>query len=108
MGEGVCFVEISIERFAHVFLCCNRYGDIGKACARLAKAYGMKVVALRRNPKDSQGDRNVDQVRVDTSVAQLILCAVVDANELICIKYILMLISYYTNRQIGCRSGAAG
>jgi phosphoglycerate dehydrogenase-like enzyme len=26
------------------------YGDIGKACARLAKAYGMRIVALKRNP----------------------------------------------------------
>jgi phosphoglycerate dehydrogenase-like enzyme len=28
------------------------YGDIGKACGRLAKAYGMKVVALKRTPVD--------------------------------------------------------
>ena len=27
------------------------YGDIGKACARLASAYGMKTIALRRNPQ---------------------------------------------------------
>lgn len=26
------------------------YGDIGQACAKLAKAFGMKVVALRRRP----------------------------------------------------------
>jgi len=26
------------------------YGDIGRACARLASAYGMKIKALRRNP----------------------------------------------------------
>lgn len=25
------------------------YGDIGQACARLAKAFRMKVIALRRN-----------------------------------------------------------
>lgn len=28
--------------------CGNRYGDIGMATARLAKAYGMTVIALRR------------------------------------------------------------
>lgn len=33
------------------------YGDIGKACARLAKAYGMRIVALKRNPvKDDVAD----------------------------------------------------
>jgi len=26
------------------------YGDIGRACAKLAQSYGMRVVALRRNP----------------------------------------------------------
>mmetsp|Transcript_13186 Transcript_13186/g.17256 ORF Transcript_13186/g.17256 Transcript_13186/m.17256 type:complete len:82 (-) Transcript_13186:518-763(-) len=30
------------------------YGDIGRACAKLAKVYGMRVVALRRNPKLSE------------------------------------------------------
>jgi phosphoglycerate dehydrogenase-like enzyme len=30
------------------------YGDIGKACARLASAYGMRVVALKRNPSSLQ------------------------------------------------------
>ncbi|KAJ1418565.1 D-isomer specific 2-hydroxyacid dehydrogenase [Ochromonadaceae sp. CCMP2298] len=37
------------------------YGDIGAACARLAKAYGMRVLALRRNPDLCSGDANVDQ-----------------------------------------------
>lgn len=38
------------------------YGNIGQTCARLAKAYGMRVLALRRNPDISANDRNVDQV----------------------------------------------
>eukprot|EP00814_Leptocylindrus_danicus_P017105 CAMPEP_0116034802 /NCGR_PEP_ID=MMETSP0321-20121206/19891_1 /TAXON_ID=163516 /ORGANISM="Leptocylindrus danicus var. danicus, Strain B650" /LENGTH=355 /DNA_ID=CAMNT_0003511317 /DNA_START=242 /DNA_END=1309 /DNA_ORIENTATION=+ len=36
------------------------YGDIGRACAKLAKAYGMKVLALRRNPSLSDGDPYCD------------------------------------------------
>ncbi len=32
------------------------YGDIGRACAKLAHVYGMKIVALRRNPKLSVND----------------------------------------------------
>lgn len=32
------------------------YGDIGRACAKLAHVYGMKIVSLRRNPKLSVAD----------------------------------------------------
>ena len=32
------------------------YGDIGRACAKLAHVYGMKIIALRRNPKLSTQD----------------------------------------------------
>lgn len=32
------------------------YGDIGRSCAKLAHVYGMKIIALRRNPKLSAND----------------------------------------------------
>mmetsp|Transcript_22850 Transcript_22850/g.33881 ORF Transcript_22850/g.33881 Transcript_22850/m.33881 type:complete len:415 (+) Transcript_22850:68-1312(+) len=32
------------------------YGDVGRACAKLAHVYGMKIIALRRNPKLSTQD----------------------------------------------------
>lgn len=38
------------------------YGDIGMACAKLAVAYGMKVVGLRKNPQLSKDDKFVDIV----------------------------------------------
>jgi 3-hydroxyisobutyrate dehydrogenase-like beta-hydroxyacid dehydrogenase len=38
------------------------YGDIGRACAQRAKALGMRVVALRRNPQRSLGDECVDEL----------------------------------------------
>lgn len=38
------------------------YGDIGKACARLANVYGMTVVALRRHPFLSKDDPLCDVV----------------------------------------------
>jgi phosphoglycerate dehydrogenase-like enzyme len=38
------------------------YGDIGRACARRAKAMGMRVLALRRRPELSDGDPHVDRV----------------------------------------------
>jgi len=37
------------------------YGDIGRAAARLAKALGMRVIALRRRPENSHGDELVDE-----------------------------------------------
>jgi phosphoglycerate dehydrogenase-like enzyme len=40
------------------------YGNIGHACAKLAKAYGMRVLALRRNPEFSAQDKYVDEVSV--------------------------------------------
>lgn len=48
---------------SHTISCCNHclqgivgYGDIGQACARLAKAFKMKVVALRRNTQLSAAE----------------------------------------------------
>jgi phosphoglycerate dehydrogenase-like enzyme len=38
------------------------YGDIGRAIARRAHALGMKVLALRRRPEQSEGDPLVDEV----------------------------------------------
>ena len=38
------------------------YGDIGRAAAKLATAYGMKVIALRRNPDKSPEDPYCDVV----------------------------------------------
>jgi phosphoglycerate dehydrogenase-like enzyme len=38
------------------------HGDIGRAIARRAKAFGMRVLALRRNPARREGDEDVDYV----------------------------------------------
>lgn len=40
------------------------YGDIGRACAMLAKPFGMEVIALRKRPELSAGDEYVDEVCV--------------------------------------------
>ena len=37
------------------------YGDIGRACAKLADCYGMKVLALRRDPSKSKDDPYVKE-----------------------------------------------
>ena len=38
------------------------HGDIGRAVARRAKAFGMRVLALRRNPAPRPGDEHVDRI----------------------------------------------
>lgn len=38
------------------------YGDIGKAAARRAKAFDMKIIALRRRPEKSEGDNIADEI----------------------------------------------
>lgn len=38
------------------------YGEIGRECARLAKALGVKIYAMRRNPERSQNDPIVDRI----------------------------------------------
>lgn len=41
---------------------CGLAGSIGAACARLAKAYGMTVLALRRDTSRSKNDPHADVV----------------------------------------------
>jgi phosphoglycerate dehydrogenase-like enzyme len=38
------------------------HGDIGRAVARRAKAFGMRVLAVRRSTAPREGDEHVDQV----------------------------------------------
>ena len=38
------------------------YGDIGRAAAKLAQVYGMKIIALRRNPQKAEADPYCDVV----------------------------------------------
>lgn len=42
-------------------MCIIGYGDIGQACAKLAKAYGIKVIAIRRTPSKSNTDPYIDE-----------------------------------------------
>ena len=50
------WIKYSVEEIRGKTLGIVGYGDIGKATARLAKAYGMKIIALRRNPITSPKD----------------------------------------------------
>ncbi len=51
------------------------HGDIGRAIARRAKAFGMKVFALRRDTTPRAGDEDVDQVFANSDLHKMLpLC----------------------------------
>ena len=48
------------------------HGDIGRAIARRAKAFGMRVLALRRDPAPRVGDEDVDRVYATKDLHQML------------------------------------
>jgi len=48
------------------------HGDIGRAIARRAKALGMKVLALRRDPAPREGDEFVDRVYPNAKLHEML------------------------------------
>lgn len=48
------------------------HGDIGRAIARRAKAFGMRVLALRRDPSPRPGDEDVDRVYATKDLHQML------------------------------------
>ena len=48
------------------------YGEIGRACAEKAKAFGMKVLALRRRPELSSSDPLVDRVYTHAELHEML------------------------------------
>lgn len=61
-----------VEELAGATLGIVGYGGIGREAAKRAKAMGMKVLALRRHPGQSQGDPNLDAVYPHTAVDELV------------------------------------
>lgn len=48
------------------------YGEIGRECARLAKALGVKIYATRRNPERSKDDAKVDKIFAPSELHQML------------------------------------
>jgi phosphoglycerate dehydrogenase-like enzyme len=48
------------------------HGDIGRAVARRAKAFGMRVLALRRDPAPRAGDEHVDRVYATKDIHEML------------------------------------
>lgn len=49
------------------------YGEIGRATAELARAFGMNVLAVRRRPELSGGDPSVDQVFAPCQLGEMLV-----------------------------------
>ena len=58
------------------------HGDIGRAIARRAKAFGMKVLALRRDTAPRAGDEDVDQVFANADLHRCCRCAITWSRRL--------------------------
>ena len=56
------WVNMSVDELHGKTMGIVSYGTIGQACARLAKAFGMRVVANRRRPELSVDDPLVDEM----------------------------------------------
>lgn len=54
--------EFEIEELRGKTMGIVGYGDIGRATAKLASTFGMKIIALRRNPEKSELDPICDEV----------------------------------------------
>ncbi|MBV8898209.1 MAG: D-2-hydroxyacid dehydrogenase [Acidobacteriaceae bacterium] len=48
------------------------YGEIGRECARLAKALGVKIYATRRNPERSSGDPIISRMFASKDLHQML------------------------------------
>jgi phosphoglycerate dehydrogenase-like enzyme len=57
------------------------YGRIGQLTAERARAFGMKIIALRKRPELSKGDRNIDatytpgQLQELMAASDFVVCA---------------------------------
>src|SRR5262245_47889717 len=60
--EAGLWAAFDVDEISRQSLGIIGYGDIGRAVARRAKAFDMKVLALRRRPEQSRGDSMVDQL----------------------------------------------
>lgn len=56
------WVNMDVEELYGKTLGIVSYGSIGEHCAELARAFGMKVLAMRRRPELSASDPRVDRV----------------------------------------------
>ena len=78
--KDLCFFLSTCRILTHIYTYAGSvmgivgYGDIGVACAKLAKAFGMRIVTLRRRPELNAGDPYVDHVRLDMCILYILNC----------------------------------
>jgi phosphoglycerate dehydrogenase-like enzyme len=66
------WVQFPVQEISGKTICIIGYGDIGRATAVLAKAYGMKVLASRRNPSLSQQDPHLDKIYPTSDLEEMV------------------------------------
>ena len=64
--------QFPVQEISGKTMCIIGYGDIGRATAVLAKAYGMKVLASRRNPSLSKQDPNLDKIYATSDLEEMV------------------------------------
>jgi len=65
------WVDMDVEELHGKTMGIVGYGSIGRSCAHLARAFGMKVLATRRRPDLCQGDPLVDQAFPPSQLAPM-------------------------------------
>jgi phosphoglycerate dehydrogenase-like enzyme len=66
------WVNMDVEELFGKTMGIVSYGNIGEHCAELARAFGMKVLAMRRRPELSANDRRVDKVYGQDGLREMI------------------------------------
>lgn len=66
------WVNMDVEELYGKTMGIVSYGNIGEHCADLARAFGMKVLAMRRRPELSADDKRVDKVYGQDGLKEMI------------------------------------
>lgn len=69
--QGGVWASMEVEELYGKTMGIVSYGSIGRCCAHLAKAFGMRVVATRRQPELSAGDPLLDEVFAPAGLGEM-------------------------------------
>jgi phosphoglycerate dehydrogenase-like enzyme len=69
--EAGVWADFDVDELAETTIGIVGYGEIGKAVAERAKAFGCKIVALRRKPENSKADPLLDRVFAPAEIDEM-------------------------------------
>jgi len=70
--EAGVWADFDIEELGDKTIGIVGYGEIGGAVAKRAKAFGCKILALRRKPENSAGDSLIDRAYAPTQIDEML------------------------------------